>query len=323
MEFRFSATFAAAALAAIGLGACAQQGGGTFVVDLSHPMPMFEAKGGDITKPDLSKPFKGSVPAASFGFQPVRVLKDSFKTKVGQFNWGWFTMDEHYGTHLDSTDHYQNSPDTLKVKRNDRSLEEYTVDDLIGPVVLIDISSRVRAELDKNGGKPSPDPKTTNFSNSSNATVTADDIKAIAKRVVDRAWIVVYAGWEKFFFGASENPFIHPYVNGFNYPGFNKASIDALIAVEEMNGVKFNGLVMDNLSIDSGASGLGSTNDVFGKGWYAHNQGLQRGWKFLENAANLGAIAEAKPGSCRLIVGVAKYTSASGGPARVLGECRR
>ena len=49
---------------------------------------------------------------------------------------------------------------------------KHTVDDLIGPVVLIDISSRVRAELDKNGGKPSPDPKTTNFSNSSNATVT-------------------------------------------------------------------------------------------------------------------------------------------------------
>ena len=34
--------------------------------DFTHSIPMFAPKGGDITKPDLSKPFKNSKPVASF-----------------------------------------------------------------------------------------------------------------------------------------------------------------------------------------------------------------------------------------------------------------
>ena len=51
---------------------------------------------------------------------------------------------------------------------------QLTAEDLIGRVVLIDISGRVQAELDKNGGKPSPDKSVTDFSNSSPNVVGAD-----------------------------------------------------------------------------------------------------------------------------------------------------
>ena len=46
--------------------------------------------------------------------------------------------------------------------------------------MLIDISGRAQAELDKNGGKPSPDRSVTDFSNSSPNVVRADDTAAVA-----------------------------------------------------------------------------------------------------------------------------------------------
>jgi kynurenine formamidase len=80
---------------------------------------------------------------------------------------------------------------------------------------------------------------------------------------------------------------------------------------------------MDNLSIDSGNSGRGPTNDAFGRGWYAHNLGLQRGWKFIENATGLEALAGKSAGQCALVLGALKLVSSSGAPARVLAMCRK
>lgn len=289
--------------------------------DLSHKIPMFAPLDGDVTKADLQKPYKDSQPVASFGFQGVRVPKDPFKTRVGQYNWAWFYFDEHYGTHVDSTDHYQNTPETLTVDRPDgRSVDEYTMDDVVGPVVLIDIADRVSAELAKNNGEPSPDTSVTNFG-PGGATLTVDDLTAIADQIVDDAWVVVRTGWDKFFVGTPPaDPFMHPYVNGLNYPGFDAATMDKLIEIEESKGVHINGLVMDNFTIDSGASGKGSDGDPFGDGWAAHNKGLQRGWKFVENAANLGQLV-GKEG-CQLIVAAPKIISASGSPVRLLAMCK-
>ena len=114
---------------------------------------------------------------------------------------------------------------------------------------------------------------------------------------------------------------MHPYINGLNYPGMSKATIDRLIAIEKKKGIKINGIVMDNLSIDSGHSGMGPTTNPYGKGWYAHAHGLQRGWKFVENATGLGQLARHDQASCTLIVGAIKLTGGSGAPARVLAMC--
>jgi kynurenine formamidase len=295
--------------------------GGVRYYDFTHKIPTFAALGGDFTKPDLAKGFKDSQPVASFGFQTVRTVKDPFPTQGGFFQWGWFTFDEHYTTHLDSTDHYLNDDKSMNADK--RSVEEYSLRDIVGPIVYLDISARVTKELAKNGGKPSPDPTVTNFSDASGNTVTPADLDAIADRIVDRAWIVVHSGWDKHFVGkAPENIFLHPYINGLNYPGFGKAAVEKLIAIENAKGVRINGIVMDNLSIDSGESGRGTKgNNPNGDGWFTHRRGLARGWKLLENAAGLGQI-DGESGSCTLIAGAIRLTAATGAPARVIAACR-
>ena len=47
------------------------------------------------------------------------------------------------------------------------------------------------------------------------------------------------------------DPFLHPYINGLNYPGFGKAAVKKLIEIENRKGIRINGIAMDNLSIDS------------------------------------------------------------------------
>ena len=66
-------------------------------------------------------------------------------------------------------------------------MEEYTLRDITGPVVYIDIANRVTKELTKNGGKPSPYPDVTNFGEPTGTTVLASDIEQVADKIVDRA----------------------------------------------------------------------------------------------------------------------------------------
>ena len=287
--------------------------------DLSHPVPMFRSAGGDMLKPDLTKPFKNSKPVASFGFEGVRKLKDNFKTKAGQFQWGYFSLDEHFSTHIDSTDHYQNDKSTLHGKPDNRTVDQYGIEELFRPAVYIDVSERVARELAKNGGKPSPDRKKTNFDN----MVTVADLEKVKDQIGNGSWIVIHTGWSQFFEGAPpKNPFMHAYINGLNFPGLEKPQVDWLIKLENDRKIKIGGIVMDNLSIDSGKSGLGTKGDPFGDGWWVHQLGLQRGWKLVENAANLGALKSYQPGQCAVLAAPAKVISATGVPSRVVAMCR-
>lgn len=79
---------------------------------------------------------------------------------------------------------------------------------------------------------------------------------------------------------------------------------------------------MDNLSIDAGdsARGLDGKNPC-GDGWYAHQFGLTRGWKLLENASGTGQLA-GDNGRCSLIAGAIRLTSATGASARIVVSCR-
>lgn len=289
--------------------------------DLSHPVPTFAPLDGDMLKADPTKPWEESRPIASFGFEGVRLLKPNFETRAGYFQWGYYTIDEHYSTHIDSTHHYQNTAETLYLDpRDNRSVDEYTVDELIAPIVYIDVSARTEAELARNGGVPSPDRNVTDFSD----IVTVADIEAVADRLRDGVWLVLNLGWSRFYEGAPpDDPFMHPYTNGLNYPGLGRAEVERLIALEDAGGFRIGGIVADNLSVDSGASGLGSTGDPFGDGWYVHQLGLQRGWKLVENATGLDALRDHAPGACQLIVGAPKIVSATGAVARVIAQCRK
>ncbi len=299
-------------------------GAESFMVDLTHPLPTFQPMEGDPMKPDPGKPWLDSKAIPSFGQQTVLSFSQ-FPTNQGYFDLGLIVLSEHHGTHMDSTAHYVNNAETLKAGNPPADQRKYLhmldADDLTGPVVLIDISGRVQAELDKNGGKPSPDTGVTDFSTGSGNTVTADDIAAVAGKIDNGAWLVLSQGWSRFYFQGADFA-KDPYINGWNFPGLTPAAIDKIIEIEDAKGVRINGIMSDVIGVETGQNARGE-DESWTNSWYAHVTGLQRGWKLVENGANLGQLAMAKPDSCTLVVGVLKTTRGSGGPSRVIAMCEK
>ena len=311
-------------ISALALGAAGSASAETFMVDLTHPIPTFAPMSGDPMKPDMSQPYLDSQPIPTFGQQTVFSLVE-FAVGDGHFDIGTLILSEHHGTHLDTPGHFVNTSESLEdgnPPADQRKLAHLLdANDLIGRVVLIDISGRVQAELDKNGGKPSPDKSVTDFSNSSPNVVTADDIAAVADKLDDGVWLVLNLGWSDFFFQGTDFA-KDPYINGWNHPGMSKEAVDKLIEIENQKGIRINGIIADNVGIDSGQSAIGD-DDKWTNSWHAHVRLLQRGTKFVENAANLGQLAMAAADSCTLVVGAPKHVRGTGGPSRVMAICER
>ena len=314
----------AAAVAALAAATAAPTSwAGPKVLDLTHPIPTYKPMAKDPTKADMNRPWGDARRFPSFG-APAILSMVKFPTSQGHFDLGTLTVGEHHGTHIDSPGHYVNNKGSMEAagtppgKR--RLVHQLTAEDLIGRIVLIDISGRVQAELDKNGGKPSPDKSVTDFSNSSPNVVGADDIAAVADKLQNGDWLVLNLGWSRFYFQGAD--FMKdPYINGFNHPGLSKAGVDKLIEVLEARKVRINGIVADNIGIDSGQSGVGD-DDKWTNSWHAHVRLLQRGILFVENAANLGLLAQVDdPGKCLLTVGAPKHIRGTGGPSRVMAIC--
>ncbi len=288
----------------------------SFLIDLTHPLGTFKPTGGDLTQPDLSNPYGDSIAVPTFGNQAVYEILPDFQTNQGHFVIGRMLLYEHHGTHMDSSAHYLNNEDTIEGEAQRKRMHEMTAEDLIGPAVVIDIGSRVQTELDKNGGTPSPDTSVTDFSEDSANVIMPEDIEAVADQLEDGVWIVANLGWSGFYRDANWET--TPYFNGWNFPGFNGAAIDRLIKIEEDKGIRINGIVVDNIGVDTGEGSKG-IDDKWSNSFHSHVRGLQRGWKFVENATNLDQVAMAD--SCTIIVGAPKHVGGHGGPSRVLAIC--
>ncbi len=321
MRERTLLMMALAATFALGAETAAAQG---FVVDLTHPIPTFKPMADDPMKPDDKQPWLDSKPIPTFGQQTILSISQ-FPTNQGHFEFGLLVLSEHHGTHMDTSAHYVNNAQSMEKggtpPEKRRLAHQLGAEDLIGRIVLIDISGRVKAELDKNGGKPSPDPKVTDFSETSRNVVTADDIAAVEAKLRTGVWLVLNTGWSRFYFDGPDFA-KDPYINGFNHPGLSHAAVDKLIEIETRRKIKIRGIVADNVGIESGQSSKG-VDDKWTNSWYAHVRGLQRGWLFVENATNLGQLAMARPDSCTLIVGAPKHVRGTGGPSRVLAMCQK
>ena len=72
---------------AVGLAATGPAGAGTYLIDLTHPIPTFKATEADPTQPDLTKPWLDSKPIPSFGSQAVLSVSQ-FPTSDGHFDLG-------------------------------------------------------------------------------------------------------------------------------------------------------------------------------------------------------------------------------------------
>ena len=307
----------AAATGALALGA-ASAAAESFMIDLTHPMGTFAPSEGNPLEPDLSQPLGDSIPYPTFGNQTIYDGAYYFPIDRGEFYGGKVVLWDHHGTHMDGPAHFKNTSESAEEGNPEQKfLHELTAAELIGPAVVIDISSRVAAELDKNGGEPSPDTDVTDFSGDSNNVVTADDVAAVADQIDDGVWIVANTGWSQFYY--DPNWETTPYLNGWNFPGFNNAAIDKLIEIEEEKGVRINGIVIDNIGVDTGEASRGQGESWEGS-WHSHVRGLQRNWKFVENATNLGEVAMADA-DCTIVVGAPKNVMGGGGPSRVLAIC--
>ena len=318
MNNKFNLFLLAATASVMSLSASAD----TVTIDLSHPIPTFAPSADDPMKPDLSKPYLDSVPIPTFGGQAVLSL-GQFPTSDGHFDLGTIVLAEHHGTHLDTPGHYINSADSMEkggIPADQRKLaHQLDASDLIGKAVMIDISGRVDTELAKNGGVPSPDKNVTDFSNVSSNVVGADDIMAIKDKIDNGVWLVINTGWSRFYFSGTDFK-KDPYINGFNHPGISKAGVDKLIDIMSEKGVLINGIIADNIGIDSGQSAVGD-DDKWTNSWHAHVRLLQRGVKFVENATNLGQLKMAgDPGDCTIVVGAPKHVRGTGGALSRIGD---
>lgn len=294
-------------------------------IDLTHSIPTFEPSAEDPIKPDLSKPIGNSKPIAGFYHQAVLYPADIWATNDGEFASAAMLIQEHNGTSFNSPNHYVNNrrslePDAVPQKERKAS-EALMINQLTGKIVLIDISARVRQELAKNGGMPDPDTSITDFSDSSNATVRAKDIEAIADQIEDGVWIIAHLGWFHLYGMGGEDWDAPGYVNGLNHPGFTREAIDKLIDIMKTKGVKISGIAADSLSTDSG-EGVKGLDNKWSDSWPAHVRLYQRDILIVENLANLDALSAAyQQGECSLVVGALKHVGGTGGPARVIAVC--
>lgn len=319
----FSSTLAAASIGIFSTFAPAQAELTFF--DLTQPIPTFEPSAEDPTKPDLSKPIGKSAPISGFYPQAVLYPTDIWPTNEGHFASTAILLQEHNGTSFNSPNHYINnarSREAGAIPASQRKASEaLTMDQLTGKIVMVDVSDRVRAELAKNGGMPSPDRSITDFSDSSRATVRAEDIEAVADQIEDGVWVVANLGWSHLYGVGGEDWDAPGYVNGLNHPGFTEEAIEKLIDIMDSKGVKISGIAADSFSTDSGEGAKG-TDENWSDSWPAHVRLYQRDILIVENLADLDALSAAhKNSDCSLIVGALKHIGGTGGPARAIAAC--
>jgi kynurenine formamidase len=180
---------------------------------------------------------------------------------------------EHSGTHMDAPAHFI---------ANGRKSPEITLEELIVPIVVVDISSKIPANAD--------------------AMVMPADLVAFERghgRIPRGALVAMYSGWETRAGSVAAYRNVGP--DGFqHFPGFSKAAIEWLVAERSITAIG-----VDTMSLDPGAS---TTFD-------AHLTLLGANRYGLENLRNLGTIP---PRGATAYVGLIPWKEGSGGPARVI-----
>ena len=198
-------------------------------------------------------------------------MEQKFNFKEHTFNLFEWRVNEHTGTHIDAPLHFT---------ADGKSVAELAVEDLVAPLVVVDIRSKADA---------SPD-----------AQLTPEDLKAWidANGELPQGCVVaMLSGWGAHvatdkFRNADDKKVMH-------FPGFHVEAVQALI---EAGSVK--AIAVDTLSLDFGQS----------PDFIVHNTWLPSGRYGIEGIANL----ESLPASgATIVVGAPKVRGGTGGPARV------
>jgi kynurenine formamidase len=182
---------------------------------------------------------------------------------------------EHAGTHLDAPAHFV---------ADGRQSPELTLDELVRPLVVIDISKRAARDPD--------------------ALVLPSDLTEFERRhgrIPRGAVVAMYSGWDAR--AGSAQAYRNVGADGKqHFPGFGKAAVEALVAERDIAAIG-----VDTLSLDPGRA----------ESFDAHVALLSANRYGIENLANLRRVP---PRGATIYVGVVPWEQGSGGPARVFAS---
>jgi kynurenine formamidase len=244
----------AALAAALPGGALAggRRGGGNKAQDLTHlfrvGIPMF---------PGVPRPSRQT---------HVTVPVNGFYGQIWNF---W----EHTGTHLDVPAHFI---------VGGRTTPQLTLDELMAPIAVIDISERAAREPD--------------------TVVTTDDLRRYERRhgrIKRGSLVAMNSGWDAR--AGSEAAYRNTDASGtMHFPAWSEDAVEWLIGERRIAAIG-----VDTLSLDPGNA----------TAFVAHVALLSANRFGIENLANLGEIP---PEGATAFVGVIPWEQGSGGPARVV-----
>jgi kynurenine formamidase len=239
------------------------------------PAAVAAATGGGRHRPrvaDLTHVFRAGFPMYSLP-PPTRETLVTIP-RDGYYAQRW-TFAEHTGTHVDVPGHFVAGA---------RLAPELRLDELLVPVVVVDVSARVERDPD--------------------TVVTPADLVRFERRhgqIPRRALVCMYSGWESRV--SDEQAYRNPGPDGrLHFPGFGVDAVDWLLARRDVAGIG-----VDTLSLDNGPS---TTFEVHGRLLGADRYGV-------ENLRNLATIPRR---GAEAFVGLVPWEAGSGGPCRVVAR---
>ncbi|HKE72624.1 MAG TPA: cyclase family protein [Acidimicrobiales bacterium] len=224
---------------------------------------------------DLTHRLRRSFPTLD-GFQPTDAVTYDRET-LGFYSKRW-SIGEHTGTHVDAPGHFHEGM---------RLVDDLTADELIAPVVVIDIRAKARRDA--------------------NATVDPDDLIGFERRhgpIPPYALVCMHSGWAakagdpRAFLGGPGFPEL-------NFPGFGVEATDWLLARRRPAGI-----AVDTPSLDPGDS---TTLDVHRTFLGADRYGIE----------NLAGLEQLPATGAEAFVGPIPWEDGSGSPCRVLAVLLR
>lgn len=243
---------------------------GAAVAAVAMPAPLFAQTKAPQKAEDLTHELHETFPTY-FGDQQV-FKEPKFTFAKDTFNLNEWRINEHSGTHIDAPLHFS---------ADGRSVAELPVEDLIAPLVVIDIRKKAQDNAD--------------------AQLTPDDIKAWTDANGDLpagCVVAMLSGWgqhvatDKFRNLGSDGKTMH-------FPGFHLEAAQALMEAPSVKAI-----AVDTLSLDFGQS----------PDFAVHNAWLPTGRYGIEGIANLESLPAT---GATIVVGAPKLRTATGGPARI------
>ena len=222
---------------------------------------------------DLSHEFREDFPA--FPGAPPTSRTTAVTIPANGFYGQVWTIWEHICTHMDVPAHFI---------EGGRTSPELSLDELVAPIAVIDISSRVAAEPD--------------------TVVTPEDLVDYERghgRIPRGAVVAMYSGWETR--AGSVEAYRNTDAGGvMRFPGFGKEAVEWLLERRQIQGIG-----VDTMSLDRGSS---ATFDVHLTVLGADRYGVE----------NLRNLKEIPPRGATLVLGLIPWREGSGGPCRAFAS---